>query len=800
MKFKHVSRHVVAASVASLALSVCAGTAGWWRFEGGTPGVTVPAELVNSVSGGSVPSLTAISMDGTSMGQVEANMPKYIDGFSAGVNIYDPVEGRSLGNGSSLRMRESYASNAAQSGGAYLEAASLPCNGSFTMECFFRVTETDSSVVTGLQMAPILTFQSSGYGDTSIQLYNGKYYGRITPKGSDGNSKSAQAVTGASAILDGKWHHAAMSYDATAKKATWYFDYVEVGSKTLKSDEVGIYIPSGTKFLVGANGQVSGRNFPGEVDEVRFSDAVLDPSEFLRFSDPSDSDDVAMHITFDGVPSWWGGDTEAFETRSSRFSTPYFASTTGSTAKPVESNDVPSSTIYYSYYSESGRANALSVDMNRTSSNVGSVLKVDYRDANGWPAPAMSLEEEFTIEFFARFKSQTHENYTPILSDGGYRFRWGYADADTGKKLILQVESTNATTQTRGNLNVFAETDTSIADGNWHHFALVYQRSSRQVVGYIDYGSYAKMSVTLSEGYVFSGQYTSLVFGGVSESSRLCDIMFDEIRITSKALGVKDFMTKQTQESTMRLWLHFNGDYSADPGKPYQPDAVPVTVEGQAPGFSSDVYAGEFGVSTDERHALYRNNAHSLYLKGRSYVKANASLSQSLRNVTCESFVKINSLMPGEDDTKYAFLLSCAGTSINYPDFSLRVAAKADGGWDSQVVWCNAAGTGRDTMQVSLPTDGKWHHYAITMQETEDGGVTNTTVRFYCDYEENNTKTVNYVRWMNNEPVGTMLSIGQTWGTSHDYLVDEVRITEGVLSPELFLRRHIPDGFIIVVR
>ena len=536
---------------AGLAFVANAGTVAWYRFEGGTPGATVPSGLVNSVAGSEVPSLTAFSINGTTFGLDSAYMPKYIDGFSAGAKILDPVTGNSYVNTSSLRMRESYVKTPAQSGGAYLNASDLPCGGSFTMECFFRITETDPSVVTNLAMAPILTFQAGGYTDSSIQLYYGKFYGRITAKDSEGTVKSSQAVTGKSAVLDGKWHHVAMTYDAAARKATWYFDYAIVGSAlTLKTGETGLYIPEGTKFLVGSNGLVSNRNFPGEVDEVRFSNTVLGPAQFMRFVYQSDADEVAVHITFES-PSWWGGDSFGggsfpFATRSPRFSVPYFVSTPGTTAKPVATSDVPAAKIYDSRDASPARTNSLAADMNRTSDAVGSVLKIDYFGPEGQPAQVMLYEEDFTIEFFARFKSQTHVAYTPILTDGLWNFRWGYYDADTGRNLIMQVGTTNTTQQARKEEHVTVTKATSIADGNWHHFALVCKRSTRQVTGFIDYGSFATMSLTLNEGYIFAGETASLVFGGrsVTESSarRLCDIEFDEIRITGRALQPNDFL------------------------------------------------------------------------------------------------------------------------------------------------------------------------------------------------------------------------------------------------------------------
>ena len=534
---------------AIVAPAVDADTVGWWRFDG-TPGERTSSTLANSATGqNAVSALTAASINGTSFGTDLDYMPKYIDGFTSGMKIFDPVTGSLHDNVSSLRLRDTYVKNPTRNGAAYVSASSLPLGGSFTMECFFRVTETDPSVVTNLAMAPILTLQPTGYGDTSIQLYYGKFYGRITGQDSSGNQKTSVQVFGKAVIADGKWHHAAMSYDANSKTAIWYLDYVKVGSQTLTADDVGIRFQEDTKFLVGANGLVSGRNFPGEVDEVRFSNKVLLPAHFLRFSHANEN--VYVHMTFESTecPSWWGGQNNAFVASSatSRFSVPHVESIAGAVS-PARVTSVVTNTIYGTFNGAwRKRSNEYALDMNRTSDSLGSVIKMEYLDDAGESAPVFSLEEEFTLEFFARFKTQEHVAYTPIVGDGGYKFRWGFFNTNDGRQLLFQVGATNKNTGAMTEYHTNVTCSTSISDGNWHHFALVYSRSAKQAVGYIDYGKFAKMPVTFEDGYVFSGDKPELVFGGrsVTESAnrRLCDIVFDEIRITKRALDPEEFLT-----------------------------------------------------------------------------------------------------------------------------------------------------------------------------------------------------------------------------------------------------------------
>ena len=225
---------------AIVAPAVDADTVGWWRFDG-TPGERTSSTLANSATGqNAVPALTAASINDTSFGTDSDYMPKYIDGFTSGMKIFDPVTGSFHDNVSSLRLRDTYVKNPTQNGAAYVSASSLPLGGSFTMECFFRITETDPDIITNLTMAPIFTLQADSYGDTSIQLNKGKFYYRVTPKNSAGEKQSAWGNSWKAEITDGKWHHAAMTYNADTKTANWYFDYANVASRTLPEGQAGI--------------------------------------------------------------------------------------------------------------------------------------------------------------------------------------------------------------------------------------------------------------------------------------------------------------------------------------------------------------------------------------------------------------------------------------------------------------------------------------------------------------------------------------------------------------------------------
>lgn len=255
-------------------------TVAWWRFEG-TPGATAPTEIANSVADSTIPALTAASIKTLKFGSDADFMPKFVAPSPKALKVYDPVSKSCVANASSLRLRDSREANPLKNGCAYTDAGKLPLKGDFTIECFFRIP--DAEEVSNLAFAPILTIQAAGYVDTSIQINKGKLYCRAFPKDASG-AKMAAIVKTRMASLGDKWHHVAMTYSAAGHRFSWFLDYKLLDSKS-PDGMSGIFAPEGTKFLIGANGLVGGRNYPGEVDEVRVSDEELKPTEFLHFTE-----------------------------------------------------------------------------------------------------------------------------------------------------------------------------------------------------------------------------------------------------------------------------------------------------------------------------------------------------------------------------------------------------------------------------------------------------------------------------------------------------------------------------------
>lgn len=78
-------------------------------------------------------------------------------------------------------------------------------------------------------------------------------------------------------FLDGQWHHLALTYDNDTRTMVLYLDRQEIGRLVLAAP---LRRTSGYRYGLGRGQNTSG--FNGWLDDVRLTDGVLEPSQFLR--------------------------------------------------------------------------------------------------------------------------------------------------------------------------------------------------------------------------------------------------------------------------------------------------------------------------------------------------------------------------------------------------------------------------------------------------------------------------------------------------------------------------------------
>ena len=275
-----------ALTAAELLPSVCASMSdalvgpvrGWWRFEGGVNGAQVEPNTVASL----------VNPVWWSAEKRDQNVAYANDVPSGPQNICMGDERLAKGNTGSLLLSKGY---------LQMRQTRAAAAESFTAECFVRDLGGSAQFGTILQQtrADVVYEDANGTktsatGMSAWCLAMGEPGLRIrfdtVPRESvkPGNGTNwNQCYDGKKSIRDGKWHHAALTYDGSTRTGTLYIDYEKDGSIVTAYP---VPVEKGN-LLIGINNYGS-RSLNMVIDEVRFTAEVLPPEKFLRFrGDPA---------------------------------------------------------------------------------------------------------------------------------------------------------------------------------------------------------------------------------------------------------------------------------------------------------------------------------------------------------------------------------------------------------------------------------------------------------------------------------------------------------------------------------
>lgn len=228
-------------------------TVGYWRMEDGAAGAT-PAAVASMFNNG--------VMQGTVTGSPVLNAD--VPGYQIADGLNGPLVGQDK---TSIQF---------QSSGQYV---TIPFNAllqpsEFTVEFFMKA---------GVQGGyPAIVQKRKQAGGTAVgggnitwgigkEASNELEFARIDPA----NTAANQTFTVGSSTADGKWHHFALTYSS----GTWtmYQDY------TLMAQRTGLLIDyDGLSGLSFGFAPTDFGQYIGLLDEVRFSDMVLSPAQFLQ--------------------------------------------------------------------------------------------------------------------------------------------------------------------------------------------------------------------------------------------------------------------------------------------------------------------------------------------------------------------------------------------------------------------------------------------------------------------------------------------------------------------------------------
>jgi hypothetical protein len=268
--------------------SASAATTAYWRLEEGTPGADVTGAQDSSGNG-----FHQSSRSGDP--NYSANVP--------GAFIFDPVAGTTVPNTGSLDATLANARVNIVNDAAF--------NTSFTVEMFIQVTGEPGGYNTFLRRQESNTSRWQFDIDHAAKTGFGRGRSRMdTPDGD--NSNFVVGPTGGAAIpgsqrlwidtdlgdgnpasyddpddwsLDGdglnditSWHHVAVSFDQITGEFSYYFDYDLMQTRTIVDNDGSGYVHPDAGIEFGK----AGPEFGTFLDELRYSDGLLTPDQFLR--------------------------------------------------------------------------------------------------------------------------------------------------------------------------------------------------------------------------------------------------------------------------------------------------------------------------------------------------------------------------------------------------------------------------------------------------------------------------------------------------------------------------------------
>jgi len=147
----------------------------------------------------------------------------------------------------------------------------------FTVEFWMNSSDASSG-------QKLLVDKSHGFGDSTGWFFQTGGIGQIGF--GFGNGGAFPGTGSTTNFFDGNWHHIAGTYDGSTIEL--FVDGISQGTEM-----AGTYVSNTRDIRIGS-ARNNGRFFNGQIDEVRISDSVLSPSQFLSVPEPSSASIVAF--------------------------------------------------------------------------------------------------------------------------------------------------------------------------------------------------------------------------------------------------------------------------------------------------------------------------------------------------------------------------------------------------------------------------------------------------------------------------------------------------------------------------
>lgn len=599
------------------------------------------------------------------------------------------------------------------------------------------------------------------------------------------------------------WHHVAMVYTASNHTARLYVDSTPSSSGLVITNNPLTALADAWFGCTGTdNNENEGWN--GWLAAPRFTARVLSPEEFLSVGYASSRKATDFYDLFypavHAVPGEVVSRIENVVSPVSHFAS---AQRADESVSPLRySDECPGR---YLYDGKSAKAPLFSSyhsfffqkTMPTNTPSKSAVLHI----ADG--ATHLSSLQEYTVEcFFKQDVSAGWSAWNSLFSTQNTKPHIWKLTVNGANSLAVQNQTLDRQIQASG----------AVTSG-WHHAAAVYTASNHTMRLYLDYVDCMK-SLVVSNTPVGNG-LSAFIGASSASGTEGFNGWIAAPRITSKALTPEQFLYTASNGEPARTIFHWSFEegipgesltsvqneasttnffYGAVSGGGYavQPEnggGLPVfdQVYGKATLFDG---AQEVGVRTGAVRFTGATDMAFPWPGSRLSSVMPSPFWAGLKRFTCECFVKMQSL-----PLSSRALIMGNGFGEDYVS-DWYVAVTREGKWAIANRQTDTDGNST-VLQMNVPetcalTDGGWHHLAVTYDEAT------LTFAFYVDYQVAATTVL-------KDPLPRSPKAQYDFGRGCDCggfngWLDEIRLSNEVLSPDAFLRLEIPKGMVIWIR
>ena len=807
-----------------------ADTIAWWHFDECDPGTIAPSNTVASDQApttyahvytvGNYNTISATSENGGDY------LPTYTKPFR-GLAVYDPVSDTTRTNRAAMKFRIDRGGSApdtdagrARFGGAlkfdggYNRYSSLYGTSNLTVEAFVCTTGGEF-----WNFAPIV----GSIGGTSftgerwalLMEEDGSIAVRLTAGGAtDIFYSGGSGGRGKSKVNDGAWHHVAFTYDGL--KVRIYVDY-ELDKKNSdgadralnKTGVMPTYSADNATWVGGyayGNATYGGRKFPGVIDEIRVSNATLQPEQFLRMQRLDADDADVVRASFE--PDEYGFTEKDYMNLSDNLGP--------NRIKVLFRRGNVADTSSYDTVTNAGAVIAAGMYSDLWPENIAS-----YYHATNVPS-ANSTNNYIQVPFVSKMISGSDGAAASYTAEMFYKTRTAVSGTEANRQVLMKFGGTpyfnvllNAVDS--GLLysyridggQIYHSTSAGANDGKWHHVACVVDGTAQKISFYFDYQLARTATGTLPD----IGASSSSMFFGAKENGggQFFDGWMDDIRVTRRALTPDEFLTTHpvgSGDASMIALFEQNYEFTSP-----EKEAHSITGMGEArTGGNAPTFVNESSgklILDGKDGSLVVPNEYSVSLNASRVVVPDIPLFET-DSYTVEFLAKLDGVVDANGT------LDAASTNLANHVPIMRLSRKESSDYDwyiyrakdkAHAIMMAIGGQypGWSPSSKNLTIDGRWHHYAFTFEPVNDG--TNTLVKFFYDYQNvgygSQSKpgvTVSGFR-LPKRVTGHRLMLGEGSNAQPNLVgeFDAVRVSMGVLDPSRFIGRVL-NPFVIVVR